>query len=298
MKLGMIGLGRMGANMSRRLLKHGHEVVGYDTGSDIAQQMEAEGLRPAKSLADMVEQLSSPRVLWMMVPSGKPVEATLDELLPMLNKGDVIVDGGNSYFRETKERSARAKAVGVHYVDVGTSGGVWGLENGYCMMAGGSKEAIAVIEPACTALAPRDGFLHVGPEGAGHYVKMIHNGIEYGMMQAYAEGFSILNSCEYDIDLRAVSHLWNQGSVVRSWLLELAERMFAEDPKLDSLTAYVEDSGEGRWTVLESINLSVPAPVISLSLQARFRSRERNSFSDRVLAALRKQFGGHAVKKS
>lgn len=297
MKIGMIGLGKMGANMARRLVRAGHLVVGFDRSYEVTEVVAKDGITPAHTILELVEKLESPKVVWMMVPCGEVVDETMAEIVPFLTAGDILIDGGNSYFRDSKRRASEIKKLGIHFVDVGTSGGIWGLQNGYCMMAGGKKEAIKILEPAFTALAPKDGFLHVGPVGSGHYTKMIHNGIEYGMMQAYAEGFDILKHCEYDIDLQKVSHLWNQGSVVRSWLLELAEKMFTEDPNLDGLKPYVEDSGEGRWTIQESIDLRVPAPVLTLSLQARFRSRTENSFADRVLAALRKQFGGHAVKK-
>jgi 6-phosphogluconate dehydrogenase len=231
-----------------------------------------------------------------MVPAGKPVDDQIDALIPLLNTGDIIVDGGNSRFTNTIERAERLKPHGIHFVDAGTSGGVWGLEVGYCLMVGGETDAVAVIEPALATLAPPDGYLHVGPHGAGHYVKMVHNGIEYGMMQAYAEGFEILESSRYDLDLHRISHLWNQGSVVRSWLLELAELAFVEDPHLDHIWGYVADSGEGRWTVFESIDLDVAAPVIYMALASRFLSRKDDAFSNKVLAALRNQFGGHAVK--
>ena len=297
MEIAFIGLGKMGANMVRRLMQGGHQVSGYDVSFETAQELEKEGMRAAKTLEDITSGFSGQRAIWIMVPAGDPVDQTIEALLPNLSKGDVLIDGGNSNFKDTIARAEKLKAQGIQFVDAGTSGGVWGLEVGYCLMVGGDKESVAVIEPALKTLAPEDGYLHVGSAGAGHYVKMVHNGIEYGIMQAYAEGFDILEHSRFDLDLGAISHLWNQGSVIRSWLLELTENMFAEDPKLKELKGFVPDSGEGRWTVQESIDLSIPAPVIIASLQARFRSRRENTFSDRYLAALRNQFGGHAVKK-
>ena len=299
MKLGFIGLGRMGANMCRRLLRGGHQVVVQNRTFEAAENLQKEdGAIAVKNVVDVPQKLDGPRVVWIMVPAGEVVDQTIAELLPHLSPGDVIVDGGNSNFKDTIARGEKLQQKGIHYVDAGTSGGIWGLQVGYCIMAGASKEAFALIEPALKTLAPPDGYLHAGPTGAGHYTKMIHNGIEYGMMQAYAEGFDILANSRFDLDLHKVAHLWNQGSVVRSWLLELVERMLSDDPKLDQLKGYVEDSGEGRWTVQEAIDLSVPAPVITHSLLARFRSRRENTYSDRFLAALRNQFGGHAVKKA
>ncbi len=300
MKLGFVGLGKMGANMVRRLTQGGHEVVAYDRSVEVAKELAkecGESVKAATTTAEVVESLKSPKVVWLMIPSGDPVDAAINELKPMLSKGDIIIDGGNSNFKDSIRRSEELKELGIGFMDAGTSGGVWGLEVGYCLMVGAETETFSVLEPALKTLAPPEGYLHVGPCGSGHYVKMIHNGVEYGIMQAYAEGFDILENSRFDIDLHAVSRLWNQGSVIRSWLLELCERMFEEDPKLKNLEAYVPDSGEGRWTVNESIELSVPAPVITLALQARFRSRQENSFSNRVLAALRNQFGGHAIKR-
>jgi len=297
MEIGFIGLGRMGYNMTLRLLGGGHRVVGLDRSAERTAEAASHGAVPAASLAEMVRALPAPRALWVMLPAGKPVDETIDELLPMLSRGDLVVDGGNSNFRDDQRRAARLAQAGVMYVDVGTSGGVWGLQNGYCMMVGGPDEAIARLKPGLDTLAPPNGWLHCGPIGSGHYAKMIHNGIEYGMMQAYAEGFEILQASEFTYDLEKLSHLWNQGSVVRSWLLELAELAFAKDPKLEKIKGWVEDSGEGRWTVLEAIEHNVPAEVLTLSLMRRFRSRQDDTFTDRVLAALRAEFGGHAVKE-
>ncbi|RIK43960.1 MAG: decarboxylating 6-phosphogluconate dehydrogenase [Chloroflexi bacterium] len=297
MEIAIIGLGRMGANMTRRLLRGGHTVVVNNRSRGPIDELAAEGAIPAYSVAEVVEKLHAPRVVWLMVPAGQPVDDHIDELLTLLSPGDVIVDGGNSRYTDTIARSERVGAAGIGYVDSGTSGGIWGLENGYCLMVGGPRDAVALVEPAMHTLAAPEGYLHVGPSGAGHYVKMIHNGIEYAMLQAYAEGFEILEKSRYDLDLHAISHLWNHGSVVRSWLLELAERAFADDPHLDSIRGYVQDSGEGRWTVFESIDLDVAAPTIYLSLAARFVSRQEDVFANKVIAALRNQFGGHAVKR-
>jgi len=297
MELGMIGLGRMGANMTERLVLGGHRVITYDRSAEAVQRVVDKGAVGAHSLADFVKQLSLPRAIWLMVPAGDPVDQTIELLLPQLSKGDVLIDGGNSNYKDSIRRAEKLKQQGLHFVDAGTSGGIWGLKVGYCMMIGGEKEIVAHLEPIFKTLAPKDGFLHVGPSGAGHFVKMIHNGIEYGMLQAYGEGFELLKASQFDLDLGAISHLWNQGSVVRSWLLELCESAFAKDPKLDAIKGYVEDSGEGRWTVVEAIDKSVSAPVLTLSLFARFASRQQDSFAAKVIAALRNEFGGHAVKK-
>jgi 6-phosphogluconate dehydrogenase len=297
MELGMIGLGRMGANMTERLVRGGHRVVSYDRSAEAIQRVVDIGGVGAHSLSDFVKQLAPPRIIWMMVPSGAPVDQTIEQLLPNLSQGDILIDGGNSYYKDSIRRAGKLFDQGMHFVDAGTSGGIWGLENGYCMMVGGEKEIVERLAPIFTTLAPPDGYLHVGPSGAGHFVKMIHNGIEYGMLQAYGEGFELLNASQFDLDLAKISRLWNQGSVVRSWLLELAERAFDEDPKLSSIKGYVEDSGEGRWTVEEAIEKSVAAPVLMLSLFARFASRQEDSFSAKFVAALRNEFGGHAVKK-
>jgi 6-phosphogluconate dehydrogenase len=298
MQLGLIGLGRMGANMTKRLLNGGHEVVVFDTSPIAVQAAVNEGATGADSLEDVVAKLMPPRAIWMMVPSGDPVQATIEALVPHLAHGDVLVDGGNSNYKDSMRRAAELAAQGIGYLDAGTSGGIWGLTVGYCLMVGGERQAFELLEPALRTLAPEDGYAHVGPSGAGHFVKMIHNGIEYGLLQAYAEGFALLDASQFDLDLHRIAGLWNQGSVVRSWLLELAERAFEEDGDLSSLEAYVEDSGEGRWTLQQAIEDSVPAPVIALSLMARFRSRQDDNFGDRFIAALRKQFGGHAVKST
>ncbi|HVL18074.1 MAG TPA: decarboxylating 6-phosphogluconate dehydrogenase [Gemmatimonadales bacterium] len=299
MQLAMIGLGRMGGNMVQRLLQGGHEVVVYDRSADAVKPHVAMGASAAKDLADLSARLKAPRVVWIMVPAGAPVESTIDQLLPALAKGDIIIDGGNSNYKDSVRRAARVKERGVEFMDSGTSGGIWGLTVGYCLMIGASPEAFRRCEPIFKTLAPPEGYAHVGPPGAGHYVKMIHNGIEYGLLQAYAEGYEILHaSKDFKLDLRQISAVWNRGSVVRSWLNELAERAFAKDTDLTALKGYVEDSGEGRWTVQEAIDLDVPAPVITLSLLARFRSRQADSFGAKVIAALRNEFGGHAVRSS
>ena len=299
MQLAMIGLGRMGGNMVQRLLQGGHQVVVFDRSADAVKAHVAMGARAAKDLADLCGQLSAPRVVWVMVPAGAAVESTIEQLLPGLSKGDVIIDGGNSNFRDSMRRAAQLEGKGIEFIDAGTSGGVWGLTIGYCLMIGASPDAFKLCEPIFRTLAPEDGYAHVGPPGAGHYVKMIHNGIEYGMLQAYAEGYEILHaSKDFKLDLHQISAVWNRGSVVRSWLNELAERAFANDTELSALKGYVEDSGEGRWTVQEAIDLDVPAPVITLSLLTRFRSRQSDSFGAKVIAALRNEFGGHAVKRT
>ena len=299
MQLAMIGLGRMGGNMVQRLLQGGHQVVVYDRSADAAKPHVAMGATAARDLADLAAQLKAPRVVWIMVPAGAPVESTIDQLLPVLAQGDVIIDGGNSNFKDSIRRAARVKEHGLEFIDSGTSGGIWGLKIGFCLMIGASPEAFRRCEPIFKTLAPPDGYAHVGPPGAGHYVKMIHNGIEYGLLQAYAEGYEILHaSKDFKLDLKQISAVWNRGSVVRSWLNELAERAFAKDADLAALKGDVEDSGEGRWTVQEAIDLDVPAPVITLSLLARFRSRQADSFGAKVIAALRNEFGGHAVRSS
>ena len=299
MQLAMIGLGRMGGNMVRRLMGGGHQLVVYDRSPEAVQEHAAKGAKGAKDLAGLCAQLPAPRVVWVMVPAGAPTQATIDDLAGRLARGDVVIDGGNSNFRDTLRRGEALRAKGIDLVDAGTSGGIWGLEAGYCLMVGGPDEAVKRCQPIFKTLAPPDGYAHVGPTGAGHFVKMIHNGIEYGMLQAYAEGYEILHaSKDFKLDLRAIAALWNQGSVVRSWMNELAERAFAADPDLGGIHGFVEDSGEGRWTVQEAIDLSVPAPVITLALLTRFRSRQEDSFGAKVVAALRKEFGGHATKKA
>ncbi|MCH7698040.1 MAG: decarboxylating 6-phosphogluconate dehydrogenase [Chloroflexi bacterium] len=288
MQVGMVGLGRMGANMAERLRRGDHEVIGYDRNAEISE---------VGSLSELVDRLTAPRVAWVMVPAGDPTEQTIQELAGLLRKGDLIVDGGNSNFRDSMRRSTELEERGLLYMDAGTSGGVWGLEVGYCLMVGGSDEAFRLVEPALKTLAPEDGYAHVGPAGAGHFTKMVHNGIEYAMLQSYAEGFEILEASQFNLDLHQLAALWNHGSVVRSWLLELAERAFDKDPHLSEIRGYVEDSGEGRWTVFEAINENVPAPTIAASLFARFASRQEDAFAMKVIAALRNEFGGHAVKK-
>ena len=287
MRIGIVGMGRMGGNMAERLRRHGHEVETY---------ARTDPARTVASLEELVAKLEPPRVAWLMVPAGDATEGAYSTLLGLLEPGDVHVDGGNSNFRDSQRRAAGAKQRGIRFLDAGVSGGVWGLEGGYCVMVGGEPDAFAVIEPLCRDLTEEGGYAHVGPAGAGHFVKMVHNGIEYGMMQSFAEGFEIMNASEFDLDLRQLAALWQHGSVVRSWLLELLERALADDPKLEGIRGYVQDSGEGRWTVLSAIEEDVPAPVIALSLFARFASRQDESFAAKVNAALRNQFGGHAVK--
>lgn len=299
MQLAMIGLGRMGGNMVRRLLQGGHEVVVYDRSAEAIQAHVQLGAKGARDLADTCRQLTARRIVWMMVPSGQAVENTIDQVVPHLTRGDIIIDGGNSNFRDSMRRAKALEAKGLEFVDSGTSGGIWGLRVGYCLMIGGSTTAVRHCEPIFKTLAPPDGYAHVGPTGAGHYVKMVHNGIEYGLLQAYAEGYEILHaSKDFDLDLGAIANLWNQGSVVRSWLNELAAQAFARDRELATIKGFVEDSGEGRWTVEEAMRLDVPAPVITLSLLTRFRSRQAESFGAKVIAALRNEFGGHAVQSA
>jgi 6-phosphogluconate dehydrogenase len=297
----MIGLGRMGGNMAQRLLLGGHRVVTYDQSQEAVLASESRGSAGAASLEDLVGQLAQPRAVWVMVPAGQPTEDTIDSLVPLLSRGDIVLDGGNANYKDSMRRGKKLPEHGLDFMDVGTSGGVWGLTEGYSLMIGGKKEAFQRLEPIFQTLAPGEdkGYSHVGPIGAGHFVKMVHNGVEYGLMQAYAEGFEIMEAKkEFDLDLRQIAETWRYGSVVRSWLLDLAAAALAEDPGLESLQAYIEDSGEGRWTVQESVELAVPAPVITLSLQQRFRSRQDQPFGARLLAALRNQFGGHAVRRS
>ena len=299
MQLAMIGLGRMGGNMVERLLKHGHELVVYDRAPDTVEHYRQAGAVGTSDLADLVAKMKTPRTIWIMVPAGAPVDSTIDTLVPALAKGDVIIDGGNSNFKDTMRRAKALAAKGIEFVDSGTSGGIWGLENGYCLMVGGSPKAVKQCEPIFLDLAPPNGYAHVGPSGAGHYVKMVHNGIEYGMLQAYGEGYEILHaSKDFDLDLHQIAAVWQNGSVVRSWMNDLAVRAFERDADLTQLKGFVADSGEGRWTVQEAMDLDVPAPVITLSLLMRFRSRQPDTFSGKVIAALRNEFGGHAVKQA
>lgn len=298
MQLGFVGLGKMGLNMVTRLLRGGHEVVAFDRSADATTRAAQAGATPASDLTALVSRLRAPRAVWVMVPAGAPTESTVTALAEQLSAGDVIIDGGNTNYHDDVRRAETLAARGIHYIDAGTSGGIWGLQEGYCLMVGGPEAECARLEPIFRTLAPPDGYLRVGDAGAGHYVKMIHNAIEYGMMQAYAEGFELMETSPYKVDVAKVASLWMHGSVVRSWLLELAARALASDPHLTALDGYVEDSGEGRWTLQEAVNAAVPTPVLAASLFARFRSRADNPFADRMLAALRQQFGGHAVKAS
>jgi len=297
MQIAFVGLGRMGGNMVTRLLRGGHTIVAYDPAEAARAAAEKGGAKGVTSLRDLVAALTPPRAVWVMVPAGAPTETTVNELAGLLSAGDIIIDGGNSKWTDDMRRGEALRPRGIKYVDAGTSGGIWGLENGYCLMVGGDKDVVDHLTPVFTTLAPPNGFLHTGAVGSGHYVKMIHNGIEYAMMQAYAEGFELMSESEYKLDLPRIADLWNQGSVVRSWLLELAASALAADPKLANLKPYVEDSGEGRWTVEDAVNKAVPAPTITAALFARFRSRRDNSYADRMLAALRNAFGGHAVRR-
>ena len=299
MQLAMIGLGRMGGNMVERLTRGGHTLVVFDRSPEAIGRYVTMGATGVSGLEELASRLTPPRVIWIMVPAGAPVDQTIETLLPRLEKGDVLIDGGNSNFHDTMRRGAALAARGIELIDSGTSGGIWGLENGYCLMIGATDAAFALCEPIFRTLAPESGYAHVGPIGAGHYVKMIHNGIEYGMLQAYAEGYEILHaSTDFSLDLEQIASVWQQGSVVRSWMNELAVEAFRKDASLAGLKGYVEDSGEGRWTVAEAMRLDVPAPIITLSLLTRFRSRQPDSFSAKVIAALRNEFGGHAVKKA
>ncbi len=297
MRIGFVGLGKMGMNMVQRILDNGHEVVAYARTPETVKIAGEKGAVGATSLPDMINQLEKPRIVWLMVPAGHATGAGINTLTPLLDDGDILVDGGNSFYKDSRQRAGELKSENISFLDVGTSGGIWGLKKGYCMMIGGDREIFDRVEPIFMALAPENGYAHVGPNGAGHFVKMIHNGIEYAMLQGYAEGFEIMNAKkEFNLDLQKIAGLWNHGSVIRSWLLELAEGVFSKDPGLHSICGYVEDSGEGRWTVAEAVEQDVPAPVITLSLLERFRSRQEESFSAKVIAALRNEFGGHGVK--
>ncbi|GAP13909.1 6-phosphogluconate dehydrogenase [Longilinea arvoryzae] len=300
MDIGIIGLGKMGRNMARRLIQGSHRVVGLDSSDEVTRQAAAEfGLDPVFSFTDLAAALPAPRAVWTMVPAGEPTEMVIRELSAVLQPGDLIVDGGNTYYKDDIRRAEMLQTSGIHHVDVGTSGGVWGLTEGYSLMAGGDAEDVEKVRPILESLAPApdQGWGRVGPHGAGHFVKMVHNGIEYGLMQAYAEGFEILHAKkDFDLDVEKIARIWQTGSVVRSWLLDLIARALESDPDLESIRGWVADSGEGRWTVFESIDLDVPAPVITLSLQQRFSSRQEESYAAKLLAAMRNQFGGHAVK--
>ena len=300
MQVAMIGLGKMGANMARRLRRAGHEVVGYNLDQNVTQELADEcGLEVAVSLADAVAKMPAPRAIWLMLPAGEPTEQTLDELRGLLSPGDIVIEGGNSNYQESQSRAAEMKELGIDYLDVGTAGGIWGLQNGYALMVGGDASAVKRVEPLMQALAPMPdkGWLHCGPSGAGHFVKMVHNGIEYGIMQVYAEGFSLLKGkTEFGFDLAAISGMWQDGSVIRSWLLELTVQFLAQDQQLNGIEPYVADSGEGRWTVNEAIAQGVPAPAITVALMTRFASQGKDEFGNKMLAMMRKGFGGHAIK--
>ena len=297
MKIAMIGLGRMGMNMARRLLGGDHQVIAYNRSPDKTEKLVTEGATGAFSLEEVIRLLEPPRIVWLMLPAGRVVDEHIDALSSMLSSGDILIDGGNSYYKDDIRRAEKLAQRKIHYLDAGVSGGIWGLEIGYCTMVGGERNSYEEIEPILKTLAPKDGYLYCGNTGAGHFVKMVHNGIEYGMMQAYGEGFEILSASKYaeGFDYADIAHLWNQGSVIRSWLLELAEQAFRKEADLSDVKGYVQDSGEGRWTVLQAIETGVPAEVITLSLMRRFRSRQQDPFAERVLAALRREFGGHAT---
>ncbi|MEQ1626426.1 MAG: phosphogluconate dehydrogenase (NAD(+)-dependent, decarboxylating) [Nitrospira sp.] len=297
MELGFIGLGKMGMNMVTRLRRDNHRVVVFDRSADLVQQAEGQGCVASSSLAEMIGKLAAPRTVWIMVPSGAPTEETVQAVAALLQPGDTVVDGGNTRFHDDVRRAADLKKKQLHYVDAGTSGGIWGLKVGYCLMIGGEEAPVKRLTPLFTTLAPENGWAHVGGHGAGHYVKMVHNGIEYSMMQGYAEGFELMSKSEYNLDLGRVADLWMHGSVVRSWLLELAVDALKDDPKLDKLKGFVQDSGEGRWMIADAIEKDVPVPTLTTALFTRFRSRQDQSFAEKMLAALRNAFGGHAVRR-
>jgi len=297
MEIGFIGLGKMGMNMVTRLQRDRHRVVVYDRTAELIKQAEGQGCVGASSLAELVSKLATPRALWVMVPSGAPTEETVRAVAALLQAGDVIIDGGNTRFHDDVRRAAELKKKSIHYIDAGTSGGVWGLKLGYCLMIGGEKDVAMRLEPIFKTLAPENGWAYVGSHGAGHYVKMVHNGIEYSMMQGYAEGFELMSKSDYNLDLAKIADLWMHGSVVRSWLLELAAGALKQDPKLEGLKGYVPDSGEGRWMILDAIEKDVPVPTLTTALFTRFRSRQEQSFAEKMLAALRNAFGGHAVRR-
>ena len=300
MKLAMIGLGRMGMNMARRLLGGNHQVVAYNRSPEKTQKLVAEGAIGAFSLEEVIQKLESPRIVWLMLPAGRVVDDTIEKFSSILSAEDILIDGGNSFYKDDIRRAKMLSKKKIHYLDAGVSGGIWGLKIGYCTMIGGNKEIYRKVEPILKTLAPPNGYLYCGKTGSGHFVKMVHNGIEYGMMQAYGEGFEILSASEYaeEFNYADISHLWNQGSVIRSWLLELAEQAFRKEDDLSDVRGYVQDSGEGRWTVIQAVETGVPAEVITLSLMRRFRSRQQDPFAERVLAALRREFGGHATVSS
>jgi len=297
MDIGFIGLGKMGMNMVTRLCQGGHRVVAYDRSTALITEAEKKGATASSSLEDLIAQLPKPRAVWVMVPSGNPTEETVQHLRTILDNNDIVIDGGNTKFHDDVRRAAGLQKRGIHYVDAGTSGGIWGLQIGYCLMVGGENDPVNRLAPILTTLAPPNGWAHVGGHGAGHYVKMVHNGIEYSMMQGYAEGFELMSKSEYNLNLATIADLWMHGSVVRSWLLELAAGALKDDPKLDSLKGYVQDSGEGRWMIMDAIEKDVPVPTLTTALFTRFRSRQEESFAEKMLAALRKAFGGHSVRQ-
>ena len=297
MRIGMVGLGRMGANMTSRLLRGGHEVIAYDIDQEAVERAAAEGAEGVDSLETLEQKISSPRAVWVMVPSGDVTEKTIDSLSNLLDRGDTVIDGGNSRYTDTVRRADHLAQKGISLLDAGTSGGIWGLEAGYCLMVGGEKEAVDRLQPVFETLAPENGFAHVGPSGAGHFTKMVHNGIEYALMQAYGEGFELLHDSEFELDTSQIAEVWRHGSVVRSWLLDLTANALKGDPGLKEVAPYIDDSGEGRWTLNYAIENAVPVPTIATALFARFASRQDASFAGKVIAALRKEFGGHATRK-